>query len=117
MLSRGTGCTINLCCEKHDVVMRCPCVNDICSTPHVIRGEVKSNEPMVIYAPIFKEHKTRGISFGEGSGIGGRPHVRVLWTGFSLLLKYCTDMREQVVPQLQEKILPLRYQPAQLEER
>jgi hypothetical protein len=49
---------------------------------------------MVINAIIFKEYETMGISINGGSNIGGHPHTRVLWTGFSLLLKCCVDARK-----------------------
>jgi len=55
---------------------------------------VESNELVVIYAIIFREYETRGISVNGRSGIGGHPHTRVLWTGFSLLLKCCVDARK-----------------------
>jgi hypothetical protein len=60
-------------CEEHDIAMRRSRIHDICPTSHIVSGEVKLKEPMVVYAVILNEHEIMRIPFQAygRSSIGG----------------------------------------------
>jgi hypothetical protein len=50
-------------CEEHDIATRCPHVHNVCPMLHIVSGEVKLKEPMVVFAVILNEHKIMHIPF------------------------------------------------------
>jgi hypothetical protein len=65
---RWTICIFTLVLrKKHDIVTRGSRVNNICTTPYIIGGEVKSKEFVVVQAVILKEYKI-ARTFVNGQG-------------------------------------------------
>jgi len=49
--------TFRIVSKQHDIVMRCPWVNNVNSMLNVISGEVESDKLVVVYAVILQEHE------------------------------------------------------------
>jgi hypothetical protein len=54
--------TVNLVRKKHDVATRCPWVNYVSPPPNVVRGEVETDELVVIYEVLIQQHKVSPIA-------------------------------------------------------
>jgi len=59
---RGISCTVDLVRKKHDVATRCPWVNYVSSSPNIVRGEVETDELVVIYEVLIQQHEISPIA-------------------------------------------------------
>ena len=84
---RRIGSTVR---KKHDVATRCSWVNYVSSPPNVVRGEVETDEFVVIYHVLFQKHKVLSIAV-EMTGvfiIRECSNVKLIRTRFSFLAEY-----------------------------
>ena len=56
------GRIVNLVCKKHDVATRSSWVNYVSSSPNIVRGEVETDEFVVIYEVLIQQHEVSLIA-------------------------------------------------------
>ena len=56
------SCTIDLVRKEHDVATRCPWVNYVSPPPNVVRGEVETDELVVVYEVLIQQHEVSSIA-------------------------------------------------------
>ena len=56
------GRTVDLVCKKHNVATRSSWVNHVSPPPNVVRGEVETDEFVVIYEVLIQQHEVSPIA-------------------------------------------------------
>lgn len=54
--------TVDLVCKKHDVATRISWVNYVSPPPNVVRGEVETDDFVVIYDVLIQKHEVSPIA-------------------------------------------------------